>query len=163
MACRLFLRLNNVPALSNKALDTTYQPVRNVSTNTKVIHVSKIISRTKLVIWYSSSCYELLISIGTLKYSIHALIQSVFNYICLLQVVNLCGRPSVAYSFYDWILRKQKLWRPCRPNACSQANPLSMNELKYVPFNKKEDASKLEKAKVYIVNSSCLLLRSWQD
>lgn len=70
MACRLFLRLNNVPALSNKALDTTYQPVRNVSTNTKVIHVSKvIISRTKLVTWYSSPCYELLISIGTLKYS----------------------------------------------------------------------------------------------
>lgn len=50
MACRLFLRLNNVPALSNKALDSTYQPVRNVSTNTKVILVSKIIiSRTKLV------------------------------------------------------------------------------------------------------------------
>lgn len=161
MACRLFLRLNNVPALSNKALDTTYQPVRNVSTNTKVIHVRKIIiSRTELVTWYPSPCYERLISIGTPKYSLHPLI--LFNYICLLQVVNLCGRLSVAYYFYDWILRKQKLWRSCRPNACSQANPLSMNELKYVPFNNKEDASKLEKAKVYIVNSSCLSLRSWQ-
>lgn len=38
MACRLFLRLNNVPALSNKVVDTTYQPVRNVSTRT--IHLS---------------------------------------------------------------------------------------------------------------------------